>query len=106
MKPTWPLGRVLPAGYGRVIPFLAELCGFKTDGERRWQTKCPNEVKEAMRLFDIEAVTSLKELKARYRLLVKSNHPDVHRGKKLYIKKVQAINSAYARLKTWHLKGN
>ena len=99
MRPTWPLNGGA-AWY--VAPPIAEFYGSGRQPPS-WTDSRPSDVRAAMRLFGIDKMTSFKELKARYRLLVKSNHPDVHRGEKPYIRRIQAINSAYNRLKKWHL---
>ncbi len=69
------------------------------EGEFRWGV--PEDVKTAMSVFGISDISSQSRLKMRYRSLVKSNHPDVNGGGKAYIRRLQAINSAYGRLKKW-----
>jgi DnaJ domain len=54
---------------------------------------------QALAVFDLEPPFTPVRLKARYKLLVKQHHPDVHGGDKSAEEKLKIINQAYATLK-------
>lgn len=53
----------------------------------------------ALAVFDLDEPVSLSDVKARYKELVKRNHPDAHGGDKAAEERLKVINRAYSTLK-------
>ncbi|MDE2230059.1 MAG: J domain-containing protein [Alphaproteobacteria bacterium] len=53
----------------------------------------------ALAVFDLNEPISFPDLKARYKELVKQNHPDAHGGDKAAEERLKVINQAYSTLK-------
>jgi len=109
-RPTWPLG-ARAGGYRRFMRSTTSLhdgfASFDDDPEqsRRFaQARSagvhPNSPEaRALAVMDIEPPLNLTRLKARYKELVKLNHPDANGGDKLAEERLKDINEAYATLK-------
>ena len=59
----------------------------------------PTPQEQALSIFNLVPPLTLVGLKARYKELVKLNHPDTHGGDKAAEEKLKIINQAYATLK-------
>ena len=57
------------------------------------------EQERALAVFDLALPLTLVSLKARYKELVKLNHPDLHGGDKDAEERLKVINQAYSTLK-------
>jgi curved DNA-binding protein CbpA len=110
-RPTWPLG-ARAGGYRRFMRSTTSIhdgFGFFDDGEDR-QTRQyaharaagfhPESAEaRALAIMDFEPPLNLTRLKARYKELVKLNHPDANGGDKMAEERLKDINEAYATLK-------
>lgn len=54
---------------------------------------------EALAILDLNPPITLKDIKARYKTLVKKYHPDAHGGNKEFEERLKKINMAYTVLK-------
>ncbi|HUB94822.1 MAG TPA: J domain-containing protein [Stellaceae bacterium] len=101
-RPTWPMGTRAGIGYGPRLKDFG-LFGFDDDepAQRREapRRRPPNAQEQALAIFNLAPPLSLGGLKARYKELVKLNHPDVHGGDKAAEERLKIINLAYATLK-------
>ena len=52
-----------------------------------------------LKVLDLPPEVTLKELKARYKQLVKRHHPDLHGGDKKAEERLKLINEAYTYLR-------
>lgn len=108
-RPTWPLGK-RQANFRRATgefrfrdPFGFfeddEAAGPGDTGEaaRRKRGQTPEE--HAMAVFDLSFPTTLRDVKARYKQLVKRHHPDANGGDKAAEERLKLINEAYATLR-------
>jgi curved DNA-binding protein CbpA len=70
---------------------------FMSDDEYQELTKpqLPKNIKEASELLEVTLPESAKELKKKYKLLVKRYHPDVNKGCKASEEKFKAVSAAY-----------
>ena len=102
-RPTWPLGSRISA------LFSARLRDFGVFGvededsasARRDRNKRPlSEQEQALAVFDLALPLTMSGLKARYKELVKLNHPDAHGGSREAEERLKVINQAYSTLKT------
>lgn len=102
-RPTWPLGSRIGAYFGARMRDFG-LFGFEDEdssaarGERT-RKRPLTEQEQALAVFDLEIPFTLGGLKARYKHLVKLNHPDAHGGDKLAEERLKIITQAYATLK-------
>jgi hypothetical protein len=100
-RPTWPMGARPGAGF---TPRFRDYGMFGLDDEdgqerktERRRTTSPQE--QALVIFNLVPPLTLPSLKARYKELVKLNHPDTHGGDKAAEERLKIINLAYATLK-------
>lgn len=108
-RPTWPLGRGpsrrAAAGAG------AEALPFGLTGARPEPPpgpaapRPPGPVLEALAVFGLGAGATLKAIKARYKNLVKSHHPDANGGDARASRRLVRINEAYATLTAFRGRG-
>ena len=76
----------------------------KTKDKNRFKPKGPTPEMEALATFGLEYPTNWREIKARYRDLVKKHHPDVNDSSADAVETVKKINIAYSILKLAHKK--
>lgn len=107
-RPTWPLG-----GGWRAERFKDPTAGlhdgfgfFKEDrrahrNRRREARKPPRTAEEeALAVLELTPPVTLKEVKLRYKDLVKQLHPDVNGGDRSAEERLKAVNQAYSTLKS------
>jgi len=100
-RPTWPMG--VRGGYG-YRPRFRDF-GLFDDGEAETEQRKarrphqPSPQEQALTVFNLAPPLTLVALKARYKELVKLNHPDVHGGDKAAEERLKIINLAYSTLK-------
>ncbi len=100
-RPTWPLGGGR-AGHPR-FRHMGDPFGVFEEEEgaaqrpRRPAAETPET--QALALFGLTLPVSLAEMKARYKVLVKQNHPDANGGDRQAEERLKAINHAYSVLK-------
>lgn len=110
-RPTWPLG-ARAGGYRRFMRSTTAIhdgFGFFDHGEAEQARRYaharsaglhPESAEaRALAIMDLEPPLNLTRLKARYKELVKLNHPDANGGDKLAEERLKDINEAYATLK-------
>ena len=106
-RPTWPLGQhaYVPE------PRLADWFGLFREGGRSRGSgpatrpeRHPAHVARALREFGLREGASLEAIKARYKSLVKSHHPDANGGDTEASDRLVRINAAYAVLTRHHGK--
>ncbi len=108
-RPTWPMGapRGIGGGMGRFddpIGVFETASSDPGDAPGRAQPDARTPEGRAYRTLGLRPPTTLTELKARYKHLVKRLHPDVNGGDKDAEDRLKEINQAYASLKS-HLAG-
>ncbi|HVJ53916.1 MAG TPA: J domain-containing protein [Aliidongia sp.] len=96
-RPTWPLG--WRTALHRMRDPLDIMGGDGPEAERAARKRPLSDEEKALILFDLEPPFTLNELKRRYKVLVKLNHPDAHGGDKMAEERLKAITLAYALLK-------
>ncbi len=109
-RPTWPLGARI-GGYRRFMRSTTSIHdGFGFFDDDRAQSRRhaqahmagvhPESAEaKALAIMNFEPPLNLTRLKARYKELVKLNHPDANGGDKLAEERLKDINEAYATLK-------
>lgn len=100
-RPTWPMGARAGAGYG---PRFRDYGLFDDDdtpqgAPREMRRRPPSPQEQALLIFNLVPPLTLVGLKARYKELVKLNHPDTHGGDKAAEERLKVINLAYSTLK-------
>ena len=102
-RPTWPFGSRYSAAHAHIrdaFGFFSEGEGEKRERREESAKKRPLTVQEqALQVFELETPFTLVRLKARYKELVKANHPDAHGGDKAAEERLKIINQAYSTLK-------
>ena len=103
-RPTWPLGigafRAGRFNQARLRDFF-DLFEEERKSEREAAARArPTAEAEALATFELAGPVTLKELKARYKELVKLHHPDRHGGDKVAEERLKVINQAYTTLKS------
>jgi hypothetical protein len=97
-RPTWPMG--VRGGYA---PRFRDYGLFDDDDapspRREARRRAPTPQEQALLIFNLEPPLTLVGLKARYKELVKLNHPDTHGGDKAAEERLKVINLAYSTLK-------
>ncbi len=68
-------------------------------------TRLPQSYRAALALFGLDEGTTLKAVKARYKILVKSHHPDANGGDTRASRRLVRINEAYEMLAAFFGKG-
>lgn len=108
-RPSWPLGKwatmerqlrdrvVRGAGFS----FGAEASEEGSAGSARRHAEETAESK-ALAVLELPFTASFDEIKARYRQLAKTHHPDANGGDKAAEERLKTINHAYTVLKRWH----
>lgn len=102
-RPSWPLG-------SRTFRYQARFRGdglFDLDDDEPAASRNgaashrhpASPEARALAVFDLSEPVSLADLKARYKELVKLNHPDAHGGDKDAEERLKIINQAYSTLK-------
>lgn len=99
-RPTWPMGVRAGLGYR---PRFRDF-GLFEDGDGEPKQSAPRHYRlspqeQALTVFNLAPPLTLVALKARYKELVKLNHPDVHGGDKAAEERLKIINLAYSTLK-------
>src|SRR5665213_174971 len=102
-RPSWPLGARVGFRYNARLGDHG-MFGFDEEGERvagaKHQQHHPTTPEgQALAVFDLQLPVTLPGLKARYKELVKLNHPDAHGGDKDAEERLKIINQAYSMLK-------
>ncbi|UCH75732.1 MAG: J domain-containing protein [Rhodospirillales bacterium] len=110
-RPTWPLG-AQAGGYRRFMHSTTSIhdgfgmfgdgdaAGARRESRARMAGVHPESAEaQALVVMDIEPPLTLTRLKARYKELVKLNHPDANGGDKLAEERLKGINEAYAMLR-------
>jgi hypothetical protein len=102
-RPSWRLGvHPYAARIRDRFGFFAGATGADAEHgrSRHARQERPLSAREqALAIFDIEPPITPGRLKARYKVLVKEHHPDIHGGDKAAEEKLKIINQAYATLK-------
>lgn len=109
-RPTWPLG-AQGGGYRRFVRSTTSIhdgFGYFDDDPARARQHAQARMAgvhphgaeaRALAVMDLDPPLNLTRLKARYKELVKLNHPDANGGDKLAEERLKDINEAYATLK-------
>lgn len=106
-RPTWPMGswgkreRVLRERVVRGMNFEFGPGGGGAPDDELERRRRFQETPEggAMAVLDLSPPVEFAEIKARYRELVKQNHPDAHGGDRDAEERLKRINQAYTTLK-------
>ena len=105
-RPSWPLGA---KHSGREIPSI-DFGIFGADdwdhGSNRganlhkvgWKPRPGSIEEEALAILNLNAPLTKEEIKERYKILVKKNHPDANGGDRKAEEKLKIINRAYSTL--------
>ena len=105
-RPSWPLGSKHSGGQMSSIDFGI----FGTDnwdhGSNRgvnrhkvgWRPRPGSIEEEALAILNLNAPLTKEEIKERYKILVKKNHPDANGGDRKAEEKLKIINRAYSTL--------
>jgi hypothetical protein len=105
-RPTWPMGE----GHGRrddgwrwQDPFGVFTNGGGDGGGHgasEWDTVAalPPRTAKMLRVMELSPDVTKAEIKARYKQLVKTHHPDLHGGDKAAEERLKLINEAYTYL--------
>jgi DnaJ domain len=105
-RPSWPLGGRSAFRHDARIRDHG-LFGFEDGAEPVQNGHSPHRpdspAAHALAVFNLEHPVTLSGLKARYKELVKLNHPDSHGGDKEAEERLKVINQAYATLKVVYL---
>jgi hypothetical protein len=94
-RPTWSRESRMRTPIDRLEDALYE---FMFLGERKISKPAPRlsaKLQKAVTFMEIKYPYNAKELKTRYRVLVKTYHPDVNKGDKLAEEKFKRLTSAY-----------
>ncbi len=107
-RPTWPMGasrngQARPGGFDDAFGIFED-ADRPDAGAREAEADARTPQGRAYRALGLRPPTTLTELKARYKHLVKRLHPDVNGGDKDAEDRLKEINQAYATLKS-HLAG-
>ena len=94
-RPTWSRESQIGQAYERLHEALHEFLHF--DGARVPKSAPPlaPKLRQALALLDMEFPYTLKDLKARYRKLVKQYHPDVNKHNKQAEETFKKVTAAY-----------
>ncbi len=110
-RPTWPQGSLAGAGagspraggkknhwFGDGSGTMGDPFGFFGRAERPGKPGRPRVApteERALRVLDLKFPITVKDVKARYKTLVKRHHPDVNGGDKAAEERLKQINQAY-----------
>ncbi len=96
-RPSWRLGERKALSPADVFGLFGDASNApEPDAAARWGLT--PEAAEALAQFSLAPPVTLVEIKARYKQLVKENHPDVHGGDRAAEERLKTINLAYASL--------
>lgn len=105
-RQTWSREQVAPTAEELYAAFRRWVDGMEQE-EKKKDEECPpdtpvlsQEHRRALRIFDLEATATRKEIKARYKSLVKKYHPDCNPGDPSCEDRLKEINRSYAYLLT------
>ena len=104
-RPTWPFG-LGPIGVATMKEMLDEhlrdalhpFTGQRTRTRPPPEPKIPSEQRNALAKLNLEPGSTLKEIKARYKELVKRYHPDLNGGDRGGEAQLKDVNEAYRTL--------
>jgi hypothetical protein len=99
-RPTWPMGARAGMGYAprfRDFGLFDDEDSPQARAEPKRRPPTPQE--QALSIFNLVPPLTLVSLKARYKELVKLNHPDTHGGDKAAEERLKIVNLAFATLK-------
>jgi curved DNA-binding protein CbpA len=95
-RPTWSRESRLRGQYSALQDKLYEfISGEKPPAP---QPRIPQKIRNALNVMELQHPYTLKQLKIRYRMLVKKYHPDMNKGDKELEEKFKQITSAYKHL--------
>lgn len=107
-RPTWPMGVRGASGFDFTTARFRDFFGtYRTDGGDAGKSgtfgagerSASDEHSRAMAVLDLEpGAATKKEVKARYKTLVKLHHPDANGGDKASEERLKSINQAYTYL--------
>ncbi len=104
-RPTWPLGQHASVSGGRLRDLFGLFRGERGSSARKASADTGEpQVARALKVFGLRDGASLATVKARYKSLVKSLHPDTNGGDTGASDHLVRINAAYAILTRHHGK--
>lgn len=107
-RPTWPMGSAENEKRWRFVregDYADSFGSFSGDFDAKSETYSSNRQRpdspeaRAFRILGLDPTASLSELKARYKELVKTHHPDRNGGDKVAEERLKDINDAYSTLR-------
>lgn len=103
-RPSWPLGGPGPrrtySETWRIHDFFGLFEDETFERSRREQpARRATPEEEALAVFSLQGPVTMKDIKARYKVLVKLHHPDTNGGDKDAEERLKIINQAYTTLK-------
>jgi hypothetical protein len=103
-RPTWKMGVAGGKPKGKKtrqqeLYEAVEKFAFLTEDFSYYPPEYPKEGKEALAVLELSYPVTMKDIKLRYRELVKRFHPDKNQGKKEAEERFKTINEAYHYLK-------
>ncbi len=93
-RPTWRFG-TWSVDYSRFFSFSLDELLYQPQMRHEKKSFLNDEERQALKCMDLAFPFTLKELKARYRTLVKSHHPDLNKGCKVSEEKLKEVNHAF-----------
>lgn len=100
-RPSWPMGAVFKDEDFILKTIKKEFMkGGSTSHTFYTETiSYTQEQKQAFKVLNLEPTSDREIIKERYKLLVKTFHPDLHKGNKNFEEQLKKINQSYAILK-------
>ena len=107
-RPTWPMGSAENEKRWRFVregDYADNFGSFSGDSDAKSEAYSSNRSRpdspeaRAFRILGLDPTASLSELKARYKELVKTHHPDRNGGDKVAEERLKDINDAYSTLR-------
>ena len=107
-RPTWPMGSAKNEKRWRFVregDYADSFGSFGSEFEAKSETTNSSRAQSdspevrAFRILGLDPTASLSELKARYKELVKTHHPDKNGGDKVAEERLKDINDAYSTLR-------
>lgn len=92
-RPSWPLGENKLLNTEDIFGLFGEAHGGQKETAVNWGLT--PEAAAALVHFSLSPPVTLVDIKARYKQLVKENHPDSHGGDRAFEEKLKIINLAY-----------
>ncbi|MFT8719371.1 J domain-containing protein [Acetobacter sp.] len=105
-RPSWKIGHVgnKPFSEDDILDPLDVLKASRADRARRHrqsrEPRTPERLREPLVTLGLHWPVSLEEVKARYKVLAKENHPDANNGDRHAEERLKIINVAYSTLRT------